>query len=98
MGGGLLVLDVGEGGTGREEKQGATAAMAHGTAQWFHCAQQEEAPFAKTPSTTFRVIPNRSSSTFRDLIETPNHFLKFCKNSSGFQLTCRAYPKIGVAI
>ena len=40
----------------------------------------------------------RNSCIVLYLIEAFKHFQKFCKNSSGFQLTCRAYPKIGVAI
>ena len=54
-----------------------------------------------TPCQCFNLFfsfPSLFPVAFRDLSEASNHLLKFCKYSSGVRLTCRAYPKIGVAI
>ena len=41
------------------------------------------------------LFPFLFPAVFRDLFEASNHFLKFCKNSSGLHFTFRAYTKIG---
>ena len=61
---------------------------------------QEEDPDRWVPlsGSSLFLFPFSKPAGFRDLFGASNHFLKFCKDSSGVQLTCRAYPKIGAAI
>ena len=81
-----------------EGSRGRQRAMAPGDGTVASLCPTGRSQFAKTPSAIFKVIPIRSSSTFRDLIEVFKHFHKIHKNSYRLQFTFRCSKKIGGAI
>ena len=96
VGRGLLILQGGPGARGAAVE--AVVGRGHGASSFPVATGKGDDKWGPSVRILFFSLFFRISSRVLHLIEASNHFLKFCKNSSGFQMTCRVYPKIGVAI